>query len=66
MTNILSLVQQKAAKKVLFLPHAVRQMSNPDRMISTKDVRHVIEKGNYHEVYALQRQNGKRHSPLSY
>jgi len=49
--NILDLIKKSAAKRILFLPHAVRQMSRPDRMISTKDIRHVIENGEVIEDY---------------
>ena len=38
-------------QKILFLPHAVRQMSKPDRMITTQDVRQVIEHGEIIENY---------------
>lgn len=48
---ILDLVKTSAAKKILFLPHAVRQMSRPDRMITTKDIRYVIEHGEVIEDY---------------
>ena len=34
--EILDFIREYASKNILFLPHAVRQMSNPDRMISTK------------------------------
>jgi hypothetical protein len=50
-TDILVLVRQSAAKKILFLPHAVRQMSRPDRMISTTNIRTVIEHGEVIEDY---------------
>jgi ribosomal protein L19E len=49
--NILNLIKQSAAKRILFLPHAVRQMSKPDRMISTEDIRHVIENGEVIDAY---------------
>jgi hypothetical protein len=39
------LIHDRASQRLLFLPHAVRQMSRPDRMISTADVRKVIEEG---------------------
>ena len=51
-TNILSLVRLAAAKKRLFLPHALRQMLRPDRMISTAEVRSVIEQGEVIEDYS--------------
>jgi hypothetical protein len=31
-----------AAKKLLFLPHAIRQMNKPERMITAAEVRAVI------------------------
>ncbi len=50
-SDILDLIKKSAAKRILFLPHAVRQMSKPDRMITTKDIRHVIENGEVIEDY---------------
>jgi hypothetical protein len=50
-TDILKLVREAAKKKVLFLPHAVRQMSRLDRMISTAEVRQVINRGELIEDY---------------
>lgn len=38
----LNLVRKRAGQKLLFLPHAIRQMIHPDRMISTLEVRKVI------------------------
>lgn len=49
--EILTLVRNAAKKKVLFLTHAVRQMSRIDRMISAFEVRQVIEKGEIIEDY---------------
>lgn len=49
--DILRRVRQSAAKKILFLPHAVRQMAKPDRMITTADIRTVIEAGEVIEDY---------------
>lgn len=49
--DILVRVRQSAEKKILFLPHAIRQMSRPDRMISTADIRTVIEHGEVIEDY---------------
>ncbi len=54
MTNqaeIIELVRQALKQKILFLPHALRQMSRAERMISTSEVRHVIEKGEVIEDY---------------
>jgi len=44
-------VRLSAAKQVLFLSHAVRQMSRPDRMITTKEVREVLSTGIVIEDY---------------
>ena len=41
-----------ANKKILFLPHAVKQMSRPDRMISTEDVRDTVLFGEIIEEYS--------------
>ena len=49
--GIITLVQQAASKKLLFLPHAVRQMSLLDRMISVAEVRSVITEGKMIEDY---------------
>lgn len=49
--DILNLVRQSSAKRILILPHAVRQMSHPDRMISVAEVRHVAENGELIEDY---------------
>lgn len=43
--DILERVRTAAAKRLLFLPHAVRQMSRPDRMITTSEVRGTIDHG---------------------
>ncbi len=50
-TTILSLVRTAAEKKVLFLPHAIRQMSRPDRLITTSEIRRVIKDGGVIEDY---------------
>ena len=42
MSEIAPLVNAAARKKLLFLPHAVRQMSRPDRMIRVQEVRRVV------------------------
>ena len=38
-------------KKILFLPHAIKQMSRLDRMITTTEVKKVIEYGEIIEDY---------------
>ena len=48
-------MQQKiieaANKKILFLPHAIKQMSRPDRMISLIEVKDAIVNGEIIEEY---------------
>lgn len=43
--EILAQVRHSAAKRILFLPHAVDQMNSPERMISTQEVRAVVLHG---------------------
>ena len=43
--DILTQVREAAAKRMLFLPHAVNQMNSPARMISTQEVRWVVLRG---------------------
>ncbi len=57
----LDLIKESAAKRILFLPHAVRQMSKPDRLITTKDIRHVVENGEIIEHYT---EDARGHSCL--
>jgi len=40
-----------AKKKILFLPHAIKQMSRPDRMISTEEIRDAVLNGQIIEEY---------------
>lgn len=49
--DILAAVRRSAAERILFLPHAVRQMSRPDRMITPGEVRQTIERGQLVEDY---------------
>ena len=44
-------IRQAAAIKILFLPHAVQQMARPERMISTAEVRQILETGEIIEDY---------------
>ena len=39
------------AQKILFLPHAIKQMSRPDRMITTDEVREAVLSGKIIEEY---------------
>ncbi|MDQ7780873.1 MAG: DUF4258 domain-containing protein [Planctomycetota bacterium] len=50
-SDILSRVRRAAKERVLFLPHALRQMLRPDRMISRAEVRQVIHRGRVIEDY---------------
>ena len=49
--DILQRIRSAASKGILYLPHAVRQMSRPDRMITTSEVRRAIYIGNVIEDY---------------
>ncbi len=49
--NILNRVREAATKRLLFLPHTIRQMSRPDRMISTVEVEAVVMTGEAIEDY---------------
>ena len=48
---ILENVRAAAQKRLLFLPHAIRQMSRPQRMISSKEVDGVVRNGELIEDY---------------
>jgi hypothetical protein len=50
-TGLFERIRTAAAKRILFLPHAVRQMSRPERMISTAEVREVLSSGETIEEY---------------
>ena len=45
------LIRERAGQRLLFLPHAIRQMSRMDRMISSSHVRKVIEEDEIIEDY---------------
>jgi hypothetical protein len=49
--GILDAVRQAARKKVLFLPHAVKQMARPTIMISAGEVDRVVAGGEIIEDY---------------
>lgn len=40
-----------ARKRILFLPHAIRQMSRPERMITTGEVLDTVLSGEVIEEY---------------
>ncbi len=50
-------IQQKvvacASKKILYLPHAIKQMSRPDRMLSTEEIKRAVLRGKIIEHYPL-------------
>ena len=48
---ILDEVRAAAQKRLLFLPHAVRQMSRPQRMVSPSEVEATVLKGDLIEDY---------------
>jgi len=50
-TDILSEVRAAAAKRILFLPHALQQMARPERMISAAEVEAVVTRGELVEDY---------------
>jgi hypothetical protein len=49
--GILTRVRDAARRRILFLPHAIRQMSHPERMIAPKDVESVLLGGEIIEDY---------------
>ena len=44
-------VRRAAARRLLYLPHAVRQMARPERMITSGEVRAAVELGELVEDY---------------
>ena len=44
-------VKIAAGKKLLFLPHAIKQMSRLDRMLSTAEIHEAINRGEIIEEY---------------
>jgi hypothetical protein len=44
-------IVEAARKRILYLPHAIQQMSRPDRMISTSEVEETIWHGEVIEEY---------------
>jgi len=49
--KLLATVRDRASQRILFSQHGIRQMSRPDRLISTADIRKVLEKGDVIEDY---------------
>ena len=44
-------VRTTATKEILFLPHAIRQMNKPERMISPREVAEIVTQGEVIEDY---------------
>lgn len=51
MENILLSVRHAALQRILFLPHTLQQIVKPDRIISTAEIRAVVEHGEVIEDY---------------
>lgn len=51
MRDALDAVREAARKKLLFLPHAIRQMARPADMISASEVERVVIEGEIIEDY---------------
>ena len=49
---ILEDVRAAVQRRLLFLPHAIRQMSRPQRMISSHEVEDVVTQGELIEDYS--------------
>jgi hypothetical protein len=49
--STLETVRRAALKRILYLPHAVKQMARPDRLISPLEVRQVVLDGDIVEDY---------------
>ena len=49
--DFLEFIRRKAKERLLFLPHAVKQMNRPDRMITPAEVRRVVLEGEIIEDY---------------
>ena len=45
------MIRKRGRERILYLPHAARQMTRPDRMISTPEIRRVIDEGEIIEDY---------------
>jgi hypothetical protein len=49
--SIVEVVREAGLRQLLYLPHAVQQMSRPDRMITTAEVESVVFAGELIEDY---------------
>lgn len=50
-SDFIDLVRDAARNRLLFLPHAIRQMARPDRMITSAEVESVVTSGELIEDY---------------
>lgn len=51
MSDLIQQVRAAAARRILYLPHAISQMARPERMIAPSEVRDVIDTGELIEDY---------------
>jgi hypothetical protein len=51
MNTTLERVRKAARAQILYLPHAVKQMARPERLISANEVEHVVLEGDIIENY---------------
>jgi len=49
--NIHERIKEAAVKRFLFLPHTIRQISRPERMITTKEIQSIVMTGEVIEDY---------------
>jgi hypothetical protein len=49
--NIHERIKEAAVKRLLFLPHTIRQISRPERMITTKEIQSIVMTGEVIEDY---------------
>ena|SRR2546423_14625909 len=49
--NILELIRRAAAKKIIYTPHALTQMSKPERLIRPSEIHSVLNEGDIIEDY---------------
>ncbi len=50
-SNMKQKIISSANKKILFLPHAIKQIARPDRMIATDEIREALFFGEIIEEY---------------
>ena len=73
--SFLELIRNRAQQHLLFLPHAISQMSRADRLISPTDVRQVLFRnpangtrssrgGSGHEMHVLWRRFDRKYGPV--